>query len=85
MFATESDWFINNWDSVDYFKSSTKWSLPEVLTKCSSCGNPSHNPSSDHYFLEEARYNTEYMGPLIFRLIFKISKIFILAVAFSSI
>ena len=52
MFATESDWFINNWDSVDYFKSSSKSSDPEILTTCSSCGNPTHNPSSDHFFLE---------------------------------
>jgi len=53
LFETESNWSSFNSDLIDYIKIKNKQDFHTVITVCSSCGNPTQNPSSDHYFHEQ--------------------------------
>ncbi len=53
LFETESNWSSFNSDLIDYIKIKNKQDFHPVITVCSSCGNPTQNPSSDHYFHEQ--------------------------------
>ncbi len=53
LFETESNWSSFNSDLIDYIKIKNKQDFHSVITVCSSCGNPTQNPSSDHYFHEQ--------------------------------
>lgn len=53
MFETESNWSSYNYDLIDYVKVKNKEKFNPVITVCSSCRNPTLNPSSDHYFQEQ--------------------------------
>lgn len=54
MFESESNWASFNQNLIDYVKIDTKpHCVPKSICVCSSCGNVSINPSSDHFFQEE--------------------------------
>lgn len=52
MFETESNWSSYNFDLVDCIKIKNNREFHQAVTICSSCGNPTLNPSSDHFFHE---------------------------------
>ncbi len=53
MFETESNWSSFNSELIDCIKIKHKQNYHPVITICSSCRNPTQNPSGDHYFHEQ--------------------------------
>ena len=54
MFESESNWSKFNMNLIDYVKLEPLFmDVEKPLSVCSSCGNPSTNPSSDHFFQTE--------------------------------
>lgn len=54
MFESESNWSFFNTDLIDYVNTESKIrGLERSVSVCVSCGNPSGNPSSDHFFQAE--------------------------------
>ena len=54
MFESESNWSMFNKNLIDYVKFDPQNIDSDIsFSVCSSCGNRSFNPSSDHFFQVE--------------------------------